>query len=403
MNLTYLIAAVFIFFGGIAILHMERRNKPLMLLAFFIIASMTRPVTGSLPAWAIELLFILFITRFKIVLSKNNIWYLLFIIFALLSLLYSSDPLRGLHGIVMYVFPLFFYTLAAKAIRETDDVERLFSVIIKGNGLLLISCIITLFVLFAFSYYGMAICTIPLYLLFKTKKKSYIIHFLICLLPALITVKRTPLLGIAISSAVFLSVRYRWKAFLPSVLAIGLGFALVISIPAFRSKLFFENDTLRIQDAYSSNVVENINTNGRLQFWAYAWNEFYLESPVFGAGTGSVKSFMQSEDNPFIKDFQLMHNDWLLMICETGLVGVLLLLLFFITILRQCIRYSSSNYPRDLRLMSAACAGSVAGTMTHMFFENCMNSFVFSTTFVFYAIFNFYVSHYAHDTGIQKD
>ena len=89
-----------------------------------------------------------------------------------------------------------------------------------------------------------------------------------------------------------------------------------------------------------------------------------------------------------------MQNDWILILCEQGLIGVSILILFMIGVLRKCIEYSSKRYPKDLRLISAACAGSFASTITHMFFENCMNTFVFSTSFVFYALLNFYVRRY---------
>ena len=92
--------------------------------------------------------------------------------------------------------------------------------------------------------------------------------------------------------------------------------------------------------------------------------------------------------------FSLMHNDWLLVLCETGIVGTSFLLLFFLGIIKKCIIYSSKKYPKDLRLIAAACSSSIISTMVHMFFENCMNSFVISTSFVFFAIFNFYVREY---------
>jgi O-antigen ligase len=245
-----------------------------------------------------------------------------------------------------------------------------------------------------FSYYGMSICTIPVFQYFKTKKKKYVIHFLICLLPSFILVKRTPLLGIASSVMVFAILMYKWKALVPSILAIALGIFIILNIPSFRAKLFFNTDITSIQDI-SRNDVENVNMNGRIYFWGLVLDKFYSRSPIFGTGMGTVKAYLQSNQNEYKSTFSLMHNDWLLILCEQGLVGVILLMLFMIGILIKCIKYAANQYPKELRLVSAACAGSVVSTAIHMFFENCMNSFVFSTTFVFYAILKTCIHEYS--------
>ena len=109
---------------------------------------------------------------------------------------------------------------------------------------------------------------------------------------------------------------------------------------------------------------------------------------------------INSNKNEYKDTFALMHNDWLLVLCEMGLIGFSLLLLFILNILRKCIKYSASKYPMNLRLMSAACAGSVVSTMIHMFFENCLNSFVFSISFVFYALLNLIIRKYRYNTII---
>ena len=394
MNLYYIIAALFVLFGGILVVAKGHQNKPLKLLSFFMMASMIRPVTDSHWAWVVELVFIFYFAKLKKSLARDCLWYLLFLALAFISLLYSTSPVRGIPGMVMYVFPLLYYALATTAFKKATDVSRFFHYISGTTWLLLLFCVASLFNNYiVFSYYGMSICTIPVFLFIKTKKKKYIIHFLLCLFPAFILVKRTPLLGIAGAMMMFAFLIFKWKALVPSVLSIALGIFIVLSIPSFRAKLFFDPDITSVQDI-SRNGVENVNVNGRINFWGIVLDRFYSQSPVIGTGMGTVKAYLQSDQNEFRSDFSLMHNDWLLVLCEQGLLGVILLVLFMMGILIKCIKYAANRYPKELRLVSAVCAGSVVSTMIHMFFENCMNSFVFSSTFVFYAIFKTCIHEY---------
>ena len=277
-----------------------------------------------------------------------------------------------------------------------EDAEKLFSSVSHHIWILFPLCILSVYdKTLIFSYYGMGICTIPAYMFIKTKKKKYVFQLLICLLPAFVLVKRTPLLGISVSMMVFSMLMYKWKAIIPSVLAVIIGIVIIVNVPSFRGKLFYDGESVSISDfSRSGEIAEKVNVNGRLVFWSIVWDKYFQKSPYLGAGQGSVKAYLQSDKNEYKMTFSLMHNDWLLILCEQGMIGVLLLLVFFGGLLRRCIKYSAKRYPRDLRLMSAACAGSVVSTMNHMFFENCMNTFIVSTSFVFYALLNVYIRRY---------
>jgi O-antigen ligase len=395
VDLFYVIAALVVLSGGLLILQRRYDNKALHLLRFFVIACTFRHVNDSQLVWAVELFFILIISKIRPTIIRDNRWYWYFILFAIFSLFYSENPIRGISGIVMYSFPLFYYALTYLAIRKTTDVGYLFFSFTNSLWLVLLLCISYIFVDYVFVYYGMAICIVPVYLYFRTKKRKYIFLFLICLLPALLFVKRTPVLGIFASMMIFSMLMFKWKAIIPTILAVLLGMVVVLSIPSFREKVFYGNESIELRDiAESVDAVETVNMSGRHVFWNIALEKYFEKAPFWGAGQGTVKAYLQSDENEYKDSFSLMHNDWLLILCEQGLIGVSILIIFMIGVFRKCIEYSAKRYPKDLRLISAACAGSFASTIIHMFFENCMNTFVFSTSFVFYALFNFYLRRY---------
>lgn len=408
MSVLYVIAALLMLCWGVKILRSNEKNKYLTLLTGFVVASMFAPVTDSLFVWAVELVLIIFVL-FRITGFQNRLGdcriFCLFVLWALVSLSYSDDPFRGIRGMATYVFPLFFYMLSVCAFKNKESIEFFFKRILGSTKFYALLGVFALFV-GQFEtiqvYYGMSICVIPLLICFISKKKINLIYLICCVLPAILLTKRTPLLGAFMAIATFTLLMFRLKAILPLLVSASVSVLLIVSIPQFREKLFFGGDDMSLSEVLKEdNMGENLNTNGRNVFWAYMLDEFYLRHPFVGAGTGAVKSFVQSDKNLFKDAFCLIHNDWLLVLCETGIVGVLLLLLFFISIFRKCKKYSSREYPKELRIISATCAGTMVSTVMHMFLENCMNSFVFSTFFVFYAIFNFYIRLYRQSVRIK--
>ena len=90
------------------------------------------------------------------------------------------------------------------------------------------------------------------------------------------------------------------------------------------------------EEAQTSDAVDRLAaySNGRMPLWRAAWNCF-LDSPVFGNGWGSY--------TPAVKDAGLgyatnAHNIYLQILCETGIVGFLLIGGAFLTILVGIIR-----------------------------------------------------------------
>jgi len=409
MTVIYIVAALGVFFWGMKLIHSSEKNKFLVMLCGFVVASMAAPVTDSLFVWFIELLLIYILihqSHLPIQHLNDCSLYLIFALWAFFSLSYSNAPLRGIRAYAVYIFPMFYYALSTYAFDSIYNIKLFVRNILKSTKFY---ALLGLFALFVgqFStiqvYYGMSICVIPFALFLQQRKRVYILCFLLCLVPSILLVKRTPLLGVFMAIAVFSVLIYRLKAVIPLIGALALGVLLVVSIPQFRDKLFFGGDEMTIAEiASQGEMADNVNTSGRNVFWDYLFEEFYSIHPYIGSGVGSVKSFVQSDQNVYKESFYLVHNDWLLLLCETGLVGVLLLLLFFIRVFIKCKKYSSKKYPFETRLMAASCAGVLTCTMMHMFFENCMNSFVFPTLFVFFAILNSYIRQYRNQFTSSK-
>lgn len=129
---------------------------------------------------------------------------------------------------------------------------------------------------------------------------------------------------------------------------------LTFAIILFGAVLFL-NSSKRIDDIHSSNytnkVVGTINENGinqRFWLWKNAWNQ-YLDKPIFGYGLGAQKSvfhykvhkdlLFESYDHQYTiaakKLSKLnLHNQYLQILFEFGLVGLVLFLCVIFYFLR---------------------------------------------------------------------
>ena len=76
---------------------------------------------------------------------------------------------------------------------------------------------------------------------------------------------------------------------------------------------------------------DNIQSNGREQIWEDNMYRFFTPNPLTGAGLG--ESMEYTKNNFTVK---LIHNDYVQILCDMGLVGIGLFGLFFlVTILHN--------------------------------------------------------------------
>ncbi len=138
LKLAHILAAIVVLYGGFCILSSKYENKPLKLLSFFLVAYMLSYIEDSLYVWPVEMFLIFSLIKLKKTVIKDCRWYLMFYIFACVSLSYSKHPIRGIPGLFMYVMPLFYYALATTAIRTKSDVTKLFTYISNATLVLLV-------------------------------------------------------------------------------------------------------------------------------------------------------------------------------------------------------------------------------------------------------------------------
>lgn len=236
--------------------------------------------------------------------------------------------------------------------------------------------------------YFTSLFSVPLAMHWMTGKNRYIIVAIWLLLSSVLDSVRTSIGGIVLGVCFFFFIKYKVKSIPYIIAAVFLFFAIILYVPSVNQKFFGERSgTITANDIINNNAlgIENIQTSGRSYMWELALTKFFDPNPVIGSGLGSVTNFMKirAEKEHTIA---LLHSDYVQILCDNGVVGLILFSLFAIVLIFKVIKYTwilKSNV--WINISGAMALASFAGVAFTMGFDNvvshsmtCMiNPFIF--------------------------
>ena len=376
-------------------------NKHLHFLLFSIATSMVFLGPFSLVKyvfWFAILVILIFFFRLKFDIIVGS--YILFLLWALFSMSYTSELYQGTMLLIKYALPMLYLWLGYNAINGKED----FIIFLKKSNIILI--LYALFIggfaykVFPFLYslllfksgglfiayasladFFTALFVIPLTLYVITKRSKYLYAALWLLLSTVLEVVRTGLGGIALSIMFFGFIFYKWRAVPFVVFPVILFVIAILFIPDVREKMFVDDSNTAI--AQTSLTFDNIQSNGRELIWEKNIEKFYKPNPLIGAGLGTSVSY--TKDNFAV---HLIHSDYVQILCEMGSIGLSIFCLFFIVLVCKVVYCCWFGYNKDdfVRLSGAMAVGSCAGVLFSMAFDNVVSysqqCFVFPFLFI---------------------
>lgn len=308
------------------------------------------------------------------------VWMVLMVLWYVSNLTRSTNLLYGINQVMKLIIPILIFIFAYNGFNSKESILLFFEKISKMSRVYMGVCLFCFLTgsLYFYPYYGIETIVFPLGLYLIRRNRIYLIMCLSCLSFLLCYVKRTCLLGLLCMCIIYCIYKYRIKALVPIVLLCVLFLLVIAYVPGIRNRVFIEGVDIDLLALFSADTYDLINSNGRNSVWQTLLEKFYVGNELIGSGTGNVKSWLVSSDNWYREHFMRVHNDWLQILCESGLIGVSLLSLMFINMYRKTyITYHSSNVPFT-RMISIVMAMSITVTIIHLFFENCMGVVGFS-------------------------
>jgi O-antigen ligase len=160
------------------------------------------------------------------------------------------------------------------------------------------------------------------YLCNRDSRKNNIGLFL-CLITSILTFSRGGLLILLVIFMVYFFLNKpanQWRLFLSTCFFLSIA-GVVSYILGFRVLDILQN---RFQD------FSNDGGSGRIELWGRAW-DFFTSNPLFGIGASNFADYNAFEYG----DELVVHNTFLEILTESGLIGLLIYVLFVFTVLFQ--------------------------------------------------------------------
>jgi len=352
---------------------------------------------------AIKLLYLIVLTGVGVIFGKTRrfkswfvLLYLVYLVWLVVSIYLSPVKGYGVRVFLKYLFPFLIFLFAIRCKVDELVFLKYLDVLIKISFIYLLCYFLpvvdtfpSLFCTYAtFSDYLTVIVMICLALYFHTKKRKYLIFMGLFLLFPIFASIRTGISATILGMSFFFIIKYKFKSVFYIFLAALAAFLIIIHTPVLRDKMF--KTKLTDEDVSNLNIdfsLDNINTNARQAMWEWALLKYYEPNKITGSGLGRLQYAFYGPENPF--RIRAVHNDFVQILCDSGLIGFVLFLSPFLLVIFHCIRIYHDDRNNDILKLSALISGSAyAAIMACSITNNTVN---FSGTtycypFAFYGI-----------------
>jgi len=309
--------------------------------------------------------------------------YVIYLVWIIIGCFYSPSVTYGIRVVLKYLYPFLLCLFASATVRDGELLIK------SGQGAVLvgITCIVFLFIpglsklvpgvfwngtAAAINFISLMVFCLTLFF-FTDAKKKYFFLTLLFLPPCFIWVFRTSIMGSIVALGAFFFIKYRLKS-LPILIAIGIaGVVAVFTIPSLYEKMFKKEQHVTIEQFREGNVtMENVNTNGRESVWDNMMAKFYEPHKAVGSGTGTAQYYMYTNSGEF-GGIRIVHSDFIQMLCDNGLVGLVLyaLIALFIFLHSFIVYHSTDDVP--LKMCALTAGATILGVVATCYSDNTVN------------------------------
>ena len=313
--------------------------------------------------------------------------YILFIVWLFVAILYSPVKDFGFRVFLKYLYPFIGFILATKiSTSPLFAFKAIKTVSIVGlMGLLFFFVLSKIPIISGLAgavffwwpaiidFFPLPICIALTYYSMLHKKK-YLLYALLFVIPSILATNRTGILVSSLSIILYSIIRYKIKS-LPYV-SVGLAIFLgaLLYIPDFRNKMFKKNLTTEdIIENRETLTTDDIDSSGRFAMWEWSLDNYYKGKELTGSGLGVLQERFYSLNHPF-GQIRIVHNDYVQLLCDTGLVGLILYLSIFLFIFLHCIILAWNNRkPWVIRFLAMIVGPSIICMAVASYTDNVVN------------------------------
>lgn len=343
--------------------------------------------------WFATILILIFGNKVRMKLESVMTLYLVFFFWLAITMTWTTAPRDGWMMLIKYFIPLIFLWLGYSSLRNEKDLVVLLKVVtltacvycifIGGQGYKLMPSLYNgpigmQFSRYAgFACYEISIFIAPILLYWLTKEKKYVWCMFWLLLSTILESVRTGLGGMMLVFVVATLLRSKAKA-LPGLITAGAMFiGIILFVPGMNEKFFGDDaGTITASDIVHGDALsfDNIEKSGRDYLWERVKDNCYYGNETFGGGLGTSGRWVKNYGKA-TKGLEMMHNDYLQILCDAGIVGIVLLCIFYLGFIVKVIAHVVLRRSSVLvKLTGIMALSSMVGVGFAMFFDNVVSN-----------------------------
>ena len=305
-------------------------------------------------------------------------WHILFLAFCLCSLTWSPSAAYGFRMLAKLTAPFLFLLLIRTTVTTIRQLTILEVCVILGAvvslGLALATKLsgklpnqgdmLTIPATSAavFSAHLVTASILVLAGLIHGGRRSIYLGVLICLVAGTIAAFTRITIGalfVASSIMIFLSLHGIARFALPLGGLVGLPTLFLLS-ERFRNRMFYGGENISIGSVISdpAYALDHVHGSGRFPAWAQFLHQFFEPTPVVGSGVGATQHYFYTHS---VTGLGVIHSEYIRLLCEVGIVGLILFLLACAVYLVRLFRsFDQDAHDRVKRYRLAAMGGMIA-------------------------------------------
>ena len=325
---------------------------------FVIFTVCTAPVfLGSLSLlkyglWLATVLVLLFMGQVRMKFEAMTVMYSIFFLWLCYTMTYTTVPRDGAMMLIKYSLPMLFLWLGYSGLGNEKDLVVFLKVV---NVVACVYCFtmggfawtfirpLYIFSMGIFSTYAAfadfltSIFIVPILLYWLTKEQKYIFCALWMVLSTVLESVRAGMGGMMLVFCIALLLKNKVKA-VPGLAVAGAMFlSVVLFVPQVNEKFFGEDaGSVSVTDIVQGDAMsmENIEMSGREYMWERVLDNCYYGNETFGGGLGTSGRFVKNYGEA-TQSLVMMHNDYLQILCDAGKVGIVLIILFYLSVIAK--------------------------------------------------------------------
>ena len=321
-------------------------------------------------------------TRHKPIWSATSIFYLLFIVWMCIGLFYTSSTVFGIRVILKFLYAFLVILFTSAVVRDGEVFLKsafgarwmaIITIIFTFTGLYLIfKGTIWYATALAINYIVICIFSLAMYY-YGDKKRKDLYLALLFMIPCVLWVFRTSIMGTALAIMIFMFFKYKLRS-LPFIGGILVLFIVAIfTIPSLKNKMFKDENRTLTEFREGKISMDDIDSNGRFIMWEWSLDNFYKGREMTGSGTGNLQRAFYALEHG-IGGIKIVHNDYVQILCDNGLIGLILFAGAFLSlIIHSFIVFQKRRYPWYIKVCAITTGASAAGVLLTMYTDNVIN------------------------------